>query len=160
MSLQCCGNFDTFYAPELPGNAAFLAPVCSDLLNATVQIIVAQRNSEGLAALEIWNQLPVVCMELAMNSNFEELEAAIAFGKRRGVLCLTYRPSDSAEAYLVNGKMTLVNPLNVQYTRSVCDFYSSKFTRPRGPSDHPDCLPCAEEVVLNSKCDPCIENSF
>jgi hypothetical protein len=150
----CCGGTNSFYAPNLPCYAGALPPVCADLLNATIQIIVAQRNAEGLTAVEILNELPVICPDLAMSSDFQDLEDAIAFGVRRGVLCLTYRRSDSAAAYLVNANMTLLNPLNNQYTRCVCEFYSRQYTRPSVPMDHPDCQPCADEVP-SSECDPC-----
>lgn len=157
---QCCSGKSTFVAPNLPCNTASLPSPCFDLLNAAVQIIIGQRNAEGLTTVEIWTELASICPDLAVEFDINDLADGLQFGVRRGVLCLTYRPSDAAEAYLVNGKMTLLNPLNNQYTRCVCEFYSSGYTRPSRPRDHPDCVSCATNVRVESECDPCVENSY
>ena len=136
-----CSCIETFLAPQLPciRSPCDFRNVCDDLLNASVQAIITARNPGGLTADEILNEIMVICD--VSNVDEHELNNALTTGARRGVLKRTFR--NGLPAFMVNGRMNSVNPLNKEFVRCLCEFYVERGFGGRRPRNAPNCKPCA-----------------
>lgn len=126
MATTCCSCMSSFQKPALPcvrSRCDYKSP-CSDLLNASVQAILNNANQRGSTADEIMNEILTMCEDVAGNIPESDLNLALNMGAKRGVLKRTMR--NGIPAFMVNGAMTMVNPINYDYTRCLCELYRDR----------------------------------
>ncbi len=153
---QCCGPYDTFATTKFPTSRAPLDPGSSqnscrrdDPLQSAIRVILESRSPSGLTGTEIFAGLEDLCGPGFVE--IDELFEVLDEGARRGTLRRSFRPASGDRTFMVNGAMTLVNPVvNERYLRPLCQMYTQRFTgRPVGsPPAPPVCdIPISRDGI-------------
>lgn len=111
-------------------------PSCQDLTKSSINAILALRNPNGSTAEEIADEIFVQCVDANPDEFFQsDVARALFLGARQGIFRRVTRGGESSQlAYLINGSMALMNPINAVYVKCLCDFYTQKASRRRAPA--------------------------
>lgn len=124
-SCSACGNgacdLSLMYAPTYP--TIYPALDCTDLIQGSIDAILALNNENGSTIAEIHTYLETNC---GVAINIDDLTIQIESAFRKGIVLRVNALASPPNAYKVNAAMAVINPTNKKYLRPICAFYKRK----------------------------------